>query len=202
MRLAKVVVGAIVVVLAGLGVASIAGFNPWGMFQTNQIDRSQPTLLKSIQTVSRYQAAVGNFEKVIDIEDDVAGVPAIFAGRRTLFVAAGTVNAYVDLSGVTGQDLVLSPDGKSATVRLPESQLEKPNLDFNRSYIYDQDRGIADRIADAFGAPDQAKIYKLAETEFAAAAEESELQKQATENTKAFLTSLFGKSEIQVTFRD
>jgi hypothetical protein len=56
MRLAKVVVGAIVVVLAGLGVASIAGFNPLGMFlsvfQTNQIDRSQPTLLKSIQNLS------------------------------------------------------------------------------------------------------------------------------------------------------
>jgi hypothetical protein len=35
---------------------------------------------------------------VIDTEDDIAGVPAIIAGRRTLFIAAGTVNAYVDLS--------------------------------------------------------------------------------------------------------
>ena len=48
------------------------GLNP---FQERQIDRSQPTLLKSIQNVSRFQAAVGNFEKVIDTEDDIAGVP-------------------------------------------------------------------------------------------------------------------------------
>ncbi|MEY9777197.1 DUF4230 domain-containing protein [Arthrobacter sp. MW3 TE3886] len=102
-------------------------------FQERQIDGSQPTLLKSIQNVRRFQAAVGNFEKVIYIEDDIAGVPAIIAGRRTLFVAAGTVNAYVDLSGLTDRDLELSPDGKTATVRLPDSQLEKPNLDFDRS---------------------------------------------------------------------
>ncbi|SFT68669.1 DUF4230 domain-containing protein [Arthrobacter sp. ov118] len=124
------------------------------------------------------------------------------ASRRTLFVAADTVNAYVDLSGLADKDLELLPDGKSVTVRLPESQLEKPSLDFGRSYTFDQDRGIFDRIADAFEAPDQAKLYKLAETKFAAAAAESELRKQATENTKAFLTSLCGRLGLQVTFRD
>ncbi len=196
--IALLVLGALVA-LAGVTAANAFGLNP---FQSRQIDRSQPTLLKSIQNVSRFQAAVGNFEKVIDIEDDIAGVPAIIAGRRTLFVAAGTVNAYVDLSGLTDKDLELSQDGKTATVRLPESQLEKPNLDFDRSHIYDQNRGIFDLIADGFEAPDQAKLYKLAETKFAAAAAESELRKQATENTKAFLTSLCGRLGLQVTFRD
>jgi hypothetical protein len=197
-RIALVVVGALVA-LAGVTAANAFGLNP---FQSRQIDRSQPALLQSIQNVSRFQAAVGNFEKVIDIEDDIAGVPAIIAGRRTLFVAAGTVNAYVDLSGLTDKDLELSPDGKTVTVRLPEPQLEKPNLDFDRSYTYSRDRGVVDRIADAFEAPDQAKLYKLAETKFAAAAAESELRKQATENTKAFLTSLCGRLQIQVTFID
>jgi hypothetical protein len=142
-------------------------------------------LLKSVQDISQYHAAVGNLEVVLDIEDDVAGIPAFIAGRRTLYVAAGTVSAYVDLSGLADKDMTLSPDGKSVTVRLPAPKLDKPNLDFDRSYMYDQDRGIVDRIADAIEPPQQAKLYQLAETKMTTAAEESDLRKQATENTKA-----------------
>ena len=173
------------------------GFSP---FQVSQIDRSQPTLLKSIKDISQYHAAVGNFEKVLDIEDDVAGMPAIIAGRRTLFVAAGTVNAYVDLAGLADKDLTLSPDGKSVTVRLPEPQLDKPNIDHDRSYMFSQDRGVFDRIADAIETPQQGQFYKLAETKFAAAAEESDLRKRAAENTRSMLTGMFSSLGIQVTF--
>lgn len=195
-----VVVGALVALaLAGLGVVNIFGSNP---FQVSQVDRSQPVLLKSIQDISQYHAAVGNFEVVLDVEEDVDWAPKFIAGRRTLYVAAGTVNSYVDLSGLADKDLKLSPDGKSVTVRLPEPQIDKPNLDFDRSYIYDQDRGIFDRIADAIEAPQQAKLYQLAETKMTTAAEESELRKQAAANTKAMLTGMFGSLEIHVTFLD
>ena len=159
-------------------------------------------LLKSIQDISQYHAAVGNFEAVLDVENDVAWVPGIIAGRRTLYVAAGTVNAHVDLSGLADTDLKMSPDGKSATVRLPEPKLDKPNLNFDRSYIYDQNRGIVDRIVDAIETPQQAELFELAETKLAAAAEESELRKQAAENTKAMLTGMFGSLGVQVTFLD
>lgn len=196
-RIAFVVVGALVLALAGLGVVSMFGFSP---FQVSQIDRSQPTLLKSIKDISQYHAAVGNFEKVIDIEDDVAGMPAVIAGRRTLFVAAGTVNASVDLAGLADKDLTLSPDGKSVTVRLPEPQLDKPNIDHDRSYIFSQDRGVFDRVADAIETPQQGQFYKLAETKFAAAAEESDLRKRAAENTRSMLTGMFRSLGIQVTF--
>jgi hypothetical protein len=157
-------------------------------------------LLKSIQDISQYHAAVANFEVVLDIEDDVPGIPAMFAGRRTLFVAAGTVNTYVDLSGLADEDLTLSPDGKSAKVRLPEPQLDKPNLDHDRSYVFGQDRGVIDRIADAIEPPQQAQFFKLAETKMTAAAEESELRKQASENTRAMLAGMFSSLGIQVTF--
>ena len=193
------VVGALVLALAVLGAANMFGFSP---FQVSQIDRSQPALLKSIKDISQYHAAVGNFEVVLDIEDDVAGMPAIIAGRRTLFVAAGTVNAYVDLAGLADKDLTLSPDGKSVTVRLPEPQLDKPNIDQDRSYMFSQDRGVFDRIADAIETPQQAQFYKLAETKMAAAAEESELRKRAAENTRSMLTGMFGSLGIQVTFLD
>lgn len=195
-RIAFVVVGAVVAV-AGLSVANGFGFSP---FQVTQTDRSQPALLTSIQDISQYHAAVGNFELVVDIEDDVAWLPDVIAGRRTLFVAAGTVNAYVDLSGFANGDLTLSKDGTSATVRLPEPQLDKPNLDPARSSVFMQDRGVIDRIADALDTPQQAEFYKVAEVKMTAAAEDSGLRKQATENTKSMMTGMFGSLGMQVTF--
>lgn len=189
-------VGALVVVLVVVG-ANVNGFNPFRSFQT---DRSQPALLKSIKDVSQYHAAVGNFEVVIDVEDGVGWIPGIIAGRRTLFVAAGTVNTYVDLSGVADKDLTLSADGKSVTVRLPEAQLDKPNLDHDRSYVFSQDRGVLNQIADALEVPQQAQFFKLAETKMTSAAEASELRKQASANTQAMLTGMFGALGIQATF--
>ena len=184
---------------AGFGVANVFGFNP---FQSTQADRSQPALLLSIQEISEYHAAVGNFELVVDVEDDASWVPNIIAGRRTLFVAAGTVDAYLDLSGLAAGDLTLSEDGKTATVRLPEAQLDKPNLDPERSSVVMQDRGVLDRIADALDTPQQAEFYALAETKMTAAAEESDLRNQAEENTEAMLTGMFGSLGISATFLD
>lgn len=191
------IVGATVLILAAVGVANVAGVSP---FQSQRTDRSQPALLKSIRDVSQYHAAVGNFETVLDIDDNVAGVPTLISGRRTLFVAAGTVNAYVDLSGFADDDLTLSADGKSITVRLPTAQLDKPNLDHDRSYVFSQDRGIMERIADAMEAPQQAEYFKLAETKLTSAAEESQLRKQASENTRTMLTGMFSSAGIQVSF--
>jgi hypothetical protein len=193
----KVLVGVLVLALAVVGILNMTGFSPFPSLRT---DRSQPALLKSIKDISQYHAAVGNFETVLDVEDNVAGIPTVIAGRRTLFVAAGTVNAYVDLSGFADKDLTLSADGKSVTVRLPEPQLDKPNLDHDRSYVFSQDRGIVDRIADAMEAPQQAEFFKLAETKLTSAAEESRLREQAVENTRTMLTGMFSSLGIQATF--
>jgi hypothetical protein len=192
------IASAVAVLLAALLVATMLGVGPF----SSKSERSQTVLLKSVKDVSQYHAAVGNFEQVVDTGDDDAAMPDFIAGRRTLFVAVGTVNAHVDLAGLAENDLRLSPDGKTVELRLPEPQLDKPNIDHDRSRVYSQDRGLADRIVDAFEAPQQAELYKLAESNMAAAAEESELRERAAENTKAMLTGLFGSLGYKVTFRD
>lgn len=195
-RITAWAVGVIIVAMAGLFIASQLGFS---LFPTKQ---SETTLLISIQDTSKYVAAVGDFEVVVNDKEDNLVLPDILAGRQTLFVGAGTVNAYVDLSGLAEDDLTLSPDGKSVTVRLPKAQLEKPNLVQERSKVVSQDRGVLDRINDALALPEQAKFYKMAEVKIAAAAKESELRERATTNTKAMLTGMFGSMDIQATFRD
>jgi hypothetical protein len=139
---------------------------------------------------------------VVDVEDDVSWVPDLIVGRRTLFVAAGTVNAYIDLSGLADENLTLSENGESVTIRLPRPELDKPNLDHERSAVFMQDRGVLDRIADALDTPQQAQSYSLAETKLAAAEEASDLQTQAPENTKTMLTGVVGSLGIHVTFLD
>lgn len=198
-NIALVVTGMLLVIVVGIGVLTLNGINP---LQSNRTDRSQPVLLTSVQELNQYNAAVGNFEVVLDLEDDAPWLPDFLSGRRTLFVAAGTVNAYVDMSGLSDGDLTLSPDGTTVTVRLPEPELDKPNLDQERSYLFSQDRGAFERVADAFELPEQSEYYLEAETRMAAAADESELRTQASENTRAMLTGMFGALDMQVDFRD
>lgn len=169
-------------------------------FQTETVDRSGPALLKSVQDISQFHAAVGNFEVLLDIEEDVKWVPGFIAGERSLFVAAGTVNAYVDFSDLREGDLVLSEDGTSVTIDLPEAQLDKPNLDQERTYLYSHERGIVNRVGDAISPQDQQSFYTESEAKIAAAAAESELVAQAEKNTQAMLIGMFEALDLKVTF--
>ncbi|ALV40625.1 hypothetical protein AU252_05115 [Pseudarthrobacter sulfonivorans] len=188
----------VAVVLTAFLVATMLGYGPL----SNKSERSQTVLLKSVKEVSQLHSAIGTFELVVDTGDDDAGMPDFISGRRALFVAAGTVNAHVDLAGLAEEDLKLSADGKSVKVRLPEVQLDKPNIDLDKFRVYSQDRGLVDRIVDVFEAPQQVELLRLSETKMAAAAEESELRERAAENAKATLTGLFGSLGYGVTFED
>ena len=189
----------VILAVSGLGVAHMYGFS---LFEGSRDDQSQPALLTSVKDINQFHASVGTFQQVLKIEDDVPWVPDILAGRQTTFIAVGTVNAYVDLAELAEDDLILSTDGKSVQVRLPEPQLDKPNLDQELTYVVAQDRGALDRIADAVDLPEQSQYYEDAEAKIAAAAEDSELRNQAAENTEAMLSGMFGSLGIEATFLD
>lgn len=139
---------------------------------------------------------------MIDDEHDVPWVPGFVAGKRSLFVAAGTVDAYVDFSGLAAGDLTLADDGKSVEIRLPEAELDKPNLDQDRTYLVSQDRGIINRYADALSTADQSDLYQRAEQKLASAAKKSELAQQAEANTKAMLIGLCRSLGITASFTE
>jgi Protein of unknown function (DUF4230) len=200
-----VAVGLVLVLAVGGLTGMLRGLNPFGNpldnpLGTDTVDRSQPALLQSMRDISQYHAAVGNFQVVIDVERDVRFIPSVLAGQRTLFVATGTVNAYVDFGGMTAEALKFSPDGKSVEVRLPRPQLDKPNLDPERSYVFAQQRGAWDRLTDLIQGSDQQEFYVLAEQKIATAAVESGLQERAEENTRAMLRGMLGSLGYQATF--
>ncbi|MEV6237172.1 DUF4230 domain-containing protein [Lentzea sp. NPDC051838] len=186
---------AAVFILLGAALYVFGQFKPFG---DESIDRSQPAMLKSVRDLSQYHAAAGEFQVVLDIENDVKWVPAALAGERTLFVAAGSVNAYVDLGSLKDDGLILSPDGKTVELRIPEPQLDKPNLHHDRSYVFSQERGLINDLQALAGPPDVQRFYVAGEAKIAEAARKSELLKRAEDNTRVMLTGMLQSLGFQV----
>ncbi|HET8680302.1 MAG TPA: DUF4230 domain-containing protein [Micromonosporaceae bacterium] len=174
-------------------------------FAEKQTDRSQPVLLKSIQDLSRFTAASGNFEVVIDVQNNRNLIPDFIYNERTLFVAAGSVDAYVDFARVTEDGLKVDPEAKTVEVRLPAAQLEKPNINNERSYVFATQRGLVNRIGDVFGGDPnkQRQLYIAAETKIGEAAKGSGLVERAQENTTKMLDQMLralGYTTIKITY--
>jgi hypothetical protein len=197
------VVLVLVVLFAGLRLAVLPGLRD--LFGTETHDRSGPALLKSIQDMSRYDAASGNFQVVVDLEKDAKYLPDAIRGTRTLYVGAGTVEAYVDLGALAKKDVTVDADRTTATLRLPHAFLGKPALDPNRSYAVSKQRGLLDRLGDFFSDnPDSEQaVQKLAVKHIGDAAKDSELTKRAEENTTGMLDGLLrslGFKEVSVSY--
>ncbi|MFC6088443.1 DUF4230 domain-containing protein [Saccharothrix lopnurensis] len=195
-RMGVVVAGLVLVAVAAL----VSVFVVVPRFGTDTIDRSQPALLQSLRDLSQYHAAAGDFQVVLDIENDVRFVPSALAGQRTLFVAAGTVNAYVDFGGLAEESFTVSPEAKTVELALPPAVLDKPNLVQERCYVFAQERGLLDRLSSLVETQDQQPFYVAAEQKISDAARDSGLAGRAEENTRKMLTGMFGALGYQVTF--
>ncbi|MFE9239525.1 DUF4230 domain-containing protein [Streptomyces sp. NPDC007007] len=190
------VLGAAAAVLALLFAGSRLSLLPGldDFFGEETRDRSGPAVLKSIQDMSSYKAASGNFQVVVDLEKDTKFVPDVLRGTRTLFVGAGTVDASVDLGKVTEGGVVVDEDRTTADIRLPRAVLGDPALDPDRSYAVSKQRGLLDRLGDLFSdnpGSEQA-VNKLAVRHIAEAAKESGLTARAEKNTANMLKGLLG----------
>jgi hypothetical protein len=174
-------------------------------FAEEQTDRSQPPLLQSIRDLSRYVAAEGNFQVVIDLERNRRYVPEFLLNERTLLVGAGRVEAYVDFGAIADGAVTESDDRRTATIRLPAPQLGEPSLDLEKSYVFAEQRGLLNRLGEVFGGDPnrQRDAYQLAEERIAAAARDSGLAQRAQENTRKMIEGLLrslGYTAVTVSF--
>lgn len=199
-RIGRVVAIVLVVLVALLWLISkVPNLNP---FSTRTTDNSGPALLQSVRDLSQYHGAEGNFQVIVDLEKDVAWVPDIIAGSHTLFVAKGSVDAYVDLATLSDKALTVNEEAKTVQVRLPAPKLAKPNLDQQHTYVYSQDRGVWTSVESLFNPPDQRELYVLAEKKIGDAAKEAGLTKRAQRNLEQMLTGMFTSLGYTATFPD
>ncbi|MFZ3554405.1 DUF4230 domain-containing protein [Streptomyces sp. BH055] len=189
------------VVLTGLGMVHRLG----DVFGTETHDRSGPALLKSVRDLSRYEAAAGNYQVVVDLDKDSKYLPDAIQGTRTLYVGAGSVNAYVDLGRIDPGDVRVNDDRTSATLRLPHARLAAPVLDTDRSYAVAKQRGLLDRLGDLFSdnPGDEKAVRQLAARHIGEAARDSHLTGRAERNTTEMLRGLLrslGFREVNVSY--
>ncbi|MCX5603164.1 MULTISPECIES: DUF4230 domain-containing protein [Streptomyces] len=202
-KILSAVVLVLVILGAGLQLSLLPGLRD--VFREETHDRTGPTLLKSIQDMSRYDAASGNFQVVVDLEKDTKYLPDAVRGTRTLYVGAGTVDAYVDLGKIRDEDVKVNKDRTSATLRLPHAALGKPALDPDQSYAVSKQRGLLDRLGDVFSdnPNDERAVQRLAARHIGDAAKKTELTARAEENTTGMLKGLLGSlgfKEVKVTY--
>ena len=197
-RIGRAVAIVLVAVVALLWLVSkVPNLNP---FATETTDRSQPALLQSVRDLSQYHAAEGDFQVIVDLEHDVAWVPDVIAGSHTLFVARGTVSAYIDFGTLSDKALKVDTEKKTVQVHLPAPKLAKPNLDQEHTYVYSQDRGVWDRVKSMFEPQDQREFYVLAQKKIGDAAKETGLTTRAERNTRQMLTGLFASLGYKAEF--
>ena len=175
--------------------------NPFG--ETTTIT-SQPVLLKSITELSRYEAASGSFQVVVDLSQHSL-LPSFLQGSETLFIGQGSDIAFVNFGQLKGPAIQVSANRTAVTVKLPPAQLEPAVLNVKQSYVYAQQQGLLNRIGDFFGGNpnSQQQVYIAAEQKIQAAARRSPLLSEAERNTRAMLVGMLsslGFHRITVTF--
>ncbi len=174
-------------------------------FGETTVDRSGPALLRSVNDLSRYEGAEGEFQVVVDLAKEARFMPSSLLGDRTLYVGSGSVGAYVDFGHLKGDAVTVSADRSRATLRLPHARLARAALDPKRSYVFAQQRGLFDRIGDFFSSNpgDQQKLEILATGKIDDAAAGSHLAQRAETNTRTMLSGMLrslGYTKVTVTF--
>jgi Protein of unknown function (DUF4230) len=161
-------------------------------FATRTTNRTGPVLLVSIQKIQKFEAATGNFQVVVDIQEDQKFIPDLIFNDRSLFVADGSVNASIDFSKLGPTDVVTNAARTSATITLPTPTLDPATLDLSRSHIVVEQTGLINKLGNLFGGDSskQQELYLYAQTQIAAAAQDSQLVQTAQESTTTMLTAL------------
>jgi hypothetical protein len=174
-------------------------------FTTTTTVRTGPAVLRSITSLSRYEAASGSYQVVVDLSTHTGFLPSFIAGSQTLFIGDGSVVAYVDFGSLKGSAVRMNAARTAVTLRLPAAQLEPAALNVGQSYVFAEQQGLINRVAGFFsGNPNsQQAVYIAAQRKIQDAAVHSGLTADAERNTRAMLTSMLtslGFRRITVVF--
>jgi hypothetical protein len=198
---------AIAAVIAALLVLSAVHLLPQlrNPFAETTTVRTGPVLLKSITELSRYEAASGTFQVVVNLSRQTAFIPSFLEGSDTLFIGQGSEIAYVNFGQLSGSAIQVSPDRTAVTVDLPKAQLEPAVLNVNQSYVFAEQQGLLNRIGNFFsGNPNsQQQVYILAQQKIETAARKSPLLSEAQRNTTGMLDGMLhslGFQQVTVRF--
>ena len=158
-------------------------------------------MLHSLTAFKEFRAASAHYETVIDKDKGRNNLPDWVDGERVLYVAKGDVDAFVDFGALDERRVVISPDRRAATLRLPAPTVGTPVLDLKGSHVADHDKGLVTRFKGS-DLERQAQLEAL-DKMTAAASGEGKLTDMAKESTTTMLRGLLqalGFTSVTITF--
>ncbi|MFM7508814.1 MAG: DUF4230 domain-containing protein [Actinomycetota bacterium] len=202
--LAPVATVSLVIIALGLvGLVVVGALNWFDPFGSTSVDRSGPSVLERIRQLEEFTAAEATFTQDVDLTEDANLLPDFIQGERVTAIVTGTVRATVDFGQLTDDAVQVSDDRTTIRLRLPEPTLSDPEIDEGSARVVSRDRGILDRIEDAFvsNPVDDGPVYQAAEQKLADAAANTDVLDQAKVNTERWLSTFLqaaGFSTVEI----
>ena len=202
--LAPVATVSLVIIALGLvGLLVVGALNWFDPFGSTSVDRSGPSVLERIRQLEEFTAAEATFTQDVDLTEDANLLPDFIQGERVTAIVTGTVRATVDFGQLTDDAVQVSDDRTTIRLRLPEPTLSDPEIDEGSARVVSRDRGILDRIEDAFvsNPVDDGPVYQAAEQKLAEAAANTDVLDQAKVNTERWLSTFLqaaGFSTVEI----
>lgn len=189
----------VVLLLVQRGSTFLGAIASWFSIRETDPEAEVSTLVvQSIREASELTTAIYSIETVVPASQDLAWGDFIVGQTKLLYIAYGEVEAGIDLSKLSADDVEITDE--SLTITLPPPEILDRAVDVNRSKVYDYDRGFLNLGPDA--APDlQTLAQREALSKMGVAACEQDILGRANDKAQiaiAELLTLSGHENVVV----
>jgi hypothetical protein len=148
-----------------------------------------PVVVEGIQDLNQLATVRWRESVIVTRQSGGTELEQILSGEKVLLVAAGDVEAGVDLESLGRDDVRV--EGETVTIRLPEPEILSVSLDEEATRVYDRDFGPLNLRPDD-DLVEQARARAVDRIEGAARDEEilAQAEQNAENGIRAFVTSL------------
>jgi hypothetical protein len=190
--------------LLGLGllVGVAAGSLGPRLFPGPETPKPLPDVITQVRELSRLEGVSFHVERVVDLKDKQQSMFGLVESEDAiLLVASGDVVAGVDLGALKPEDVVVSPDRRSVTIKLPHAEIFSARLDNDRTFVHTRKTDLMAKRKETL----ETEARQAAEKTLRSAAEEGGVLKRADESvarTVRALVKSLGFETVKVDFRD
>jgi hypothetical protein len=190
--------------LLGVGLL-LGGLGGWlgpRLFAASSPPQPLPDVITQVRELSRLEGVSFHVERVVDLKDKQQRMFGLVESEDAiLLIASGEVVAGIDLGRLTLEDVVVSPDRRSVTIKLPHAEIFSARLDSDRTFVHTRKTDLLARRKESL----ETEARKAAEQTLRSAAEEGGILKRADESVARTVRALVGSlgfETVKVDFRD
>lgn len=188
----------VISVAAGVGLARYGSSLPmvgWLFGEGQSRTTTSPVVVEGIQKLDRLDTVRMTQSVVVTRETGGTELRRFLTGEEVVLIAVGDVEAGVDLSSLTREEVRV--EGEGVEIRLPEPEITTISLDEEQTRLYDRDQGLL-RLRPDDTLVEAARLE--ARDELLAAARQNDIlataERNAEDTIRTFLTNL-GYEEVQ-----